>query len=97
MAGNCVCFPGFGDSFLYKAKSAGSSGLTSNVQLKLPVFQNGSLIPGCANYYGSPGCYPVFVADCGELQFVPGAAGRAAPSVVLLGLLSLVWLLFCGD
>lgn len=69
VGGRCACFPGFGDSILYRAVATGAD----TPPMQVPVFANGSDIPGCAAE-GTPGCQPVYVADCGSLGYVPGAA-----------------------
>ena len=71
--GACVCYPGFGDSFLARTQRVAGS----DVPIYIPIDRNGADIEGCG-YEGGPGCEPVYVADCGSLLFVPGAAPRAA-------------------
>jgi hypothetical protein len=86
--GACVCYPGFGDSFYYKAESVAGS----DVPRRRPVARNGTALPGCG-YEGAPGCEPVYVNDCGSLMFVPGAATRRAqpPGAAAAAAAAAVW------
>jgi hypothetical protein len=86
--GRCVCYPGFGDSFFYRADSVDGE----DIPRRIPVAANGTALPGCG-FEGSPGCEPVYVGDCGGLLFVPGAARRAAAPrhALALALAALAW------
>lgn len=79
VGGVCQCYPGFGQTFLYRAIS---TGIDTPPEL-VPVFPNGSDVPGCP-FEGASGCDPTlmtYINDCGGLDYVPGDAIRLAGAV----------------
>ena len=92
--GQCVCYPGFGDSFYYRAVSVPGQ----DVGLLIPITANGTDIPGCG-FEGTPECDPVYVADCGGLLFVPAAAPGLRPPAAAAWLAAAAawWLLLLGS
>ena len=72
--GKCLCYPGFGDSFYYKAQAVPGE----DAPMRIPVAEDGSALPNCG-FEATPGCEPVYVNDCGGLMFIPGAAAGLRP------------------